>query len=85
MGKVIELRVRDNKLYQEFVGFTTQYISELEERLESLDQWVIDILKLHDKKKDQMIESLKQELLAKENVLLAFENEVKKLNQEKIM
>jgi hypothetical protein len=32
-----------------------------------------------------MIESLKQELLAKENVLLALESEVKKLNQEKVM
>jgi hypothetical protein len=81
MGKFIELKVCNNKVYQEFVGFTTQHINELEERLESLDQRVIDILALHDKK-DQMIESLKQELLAKENVLLTLESEVKK---EKVM
>jgi hypothetical protein len=43
MGKVIKLIGHDNELYQEFVGFTTQCISELEEMLESLDQWVIDI------------------------------------------
>ena len=45
---------------------------------------MIDILKLHDKK-DQMIESLQQDLLARENVLLKLESEVKKLNQKKIM
>jgi hypothetical protein len=83
MGKVIKFITSDNKLYQEFVGFSTYCISELVERLESLDQWEIDILELHDKK-DQMIKSLKQELLEKENALLALENEVKKLNLEKV-
>ena len=39
-------------------------ISELEEKLESLDEWVDDLLKLQNKK-DQMIESLQQELLVK--------------------
>ena len=84
MDKMIELKARDIKLYQEFVGFTTKHISELEERLESLDRWVIDILKLHDKK-DQMIKSLKKEMFPKENVLLELESEVKKLNQENVM
>ena len=49
-----------------------------------MDEWVNNLLNIHDKKY-QMIESLYQELLAKENVLLALENEVKILNQVKIM
>jgi hypothetical protein len=52
--------------------------------LESLDEWVNDLLKLNDKK-DQMIESLQQDLLAKENVLLALEGEVRRMNPEKVM
>ena len=49
-----------------------------------MDEWVNNLLNLHDKK-DQMIESLYQELLAKENALLAVKCEVKKFNQEKVM
>jgi hypothetical protein len=52
--------------------------------LESLDEWVNDILKLNDKK-DQMIESLQQDLLSKENVLLALEGEVRRMNRKKVM
>jgi hypothetical protein len=58
MDTVVELRACYIKLYQEFVGFTTQHISGVKERFESLNQWVIDILKLYDKKY-QKIESLK--------------------------
>ena len=49
-----------------------------------MDEWVNNLLNLHDKKY-QMIESLYQELLAKENSLLAVKREVKKFNQEKVM
>jgi hypothetical protein len=38
--------------------------------------------KIHDK---EMIDSLQQELLAKDNVLLALESEEKKFNQGKVM
>jgi hypothetical protein len=51
--------------------------------LTSLDKFVDDIFKIEDQK-DKLIESLQQELLAKENVLLALANEVKQLKQEKI-
>ena len=44
-----------------------------------MDEWVNNLLNLHDKK-DQMIESLYQELLAKENALLAVKREVKNFN-----
>jgi hypothetical protein len=44
---------------------------------------VDDIFKIQDQK-DKLIESLQQELLAKENVLLALESEVKQLKQEKV-
>ena len=84
MGKLFELRACDKEGYQEFIGCTTKHISELEERLESKDHWVNDILKLYYKK-DQMIESLQQEMLTKENVMLVLKSEVKKVNQEKIM
>jgi hypothetical protein len=77
MDKVVKLRAHDIECYQEFVGFTTQHISGLEERLESLDQWVTDILKLHDKKY-QMIKSLTQDLMVKENLLSSLESRVKK-------
>ena len=49
-----------------------------------MDEWVNNILNIHDKK-DQMIESLYQELLAKENALLTVKREVKNFNQEKVM
>jgi len=49
-----------------------------------VDEWVNNLLNLHDKK-DQMIESLYQDLLAKENALLAVKREVKHFNQEKVM
>lgn len=55
MGKVIELRALDH----DFIDFITQHICEIEERLESLDQWVIYMLKLHDRK-DQLLESLQK-------------------------
>jgi uncharacterized protein (DUF342 family) len=74
---------RDNELYHEFVSFSTQCIDTLEEKLKSLDQFVDDIFKIQDQK-DKLIESLQQELLAKENVLLALESEVKQLKQEKV-
>lgn len=76
MGKVAKLRTQDNEHYHELVSFSTQHINTLEERLASLDQWVDDIFKIQDLK-DKLIESLQQELLAKENVFLALENEVK--------
>lgn len=50
--------------------------------MKSLDQFVDDIFKIQDQN-DILIESLQQELFAKENVLLALENEVKQLSQEK--
>ena len=49
-----------------------------------MDEWVNNLLNIHDKK-DQMIESLNQDLLAKENMFLALEGEEIKLNQEKLM
>ena len=49
-----------------------------------MDEWVNDLLKLNDKKY-QMIESLQQDLLEKENVLLALEGEVRRMNPEKVM
>jgi hypothetical protein len=44
---------------------------------------VDDIFKIQDQK-DKLIELLQQGLLAKENVLLALESEVKQLKQEKV-
>jgi hypothetical protein len=51
--------------------------------LTSLDEFMDDIFKIEDQK-DKLIESLQQELLAKENVLSALTNEVKQLQQEKV-
>jgi hypothetical protein len=55
----------------------------LEEKLKTLDQFVDDIFKIQDQK-DKLIESLQQDLLVKENVLLALKSEVKQLKQEKL-
>lgn len=76
IGKVAELRLKDNELYHEFVSFTTQCINTLEERITSLNQWADDIFKIQDQK-DKLIESLQQGLTTKENVLLALESKVK--------
>ena len=76
MGKVVEFRSRDNELYDESFSFATQCIDTLEEKLKSLDQFVVGIFKIQDQK-DKLIESLQQELLPKENGLLALESEVK--------
>ena len=83
IGKVAEFRTRDNELYHEFVCSTTQRIDTLEEKLTSLDKFMDDVFKIEDQK-DKLIESLQQELLAKENVLLELANEVKRLKQEKV-
>lgn len=57
--KVAKLRSRYNELYHEFVSFTTQCITTLEERLTSLNQWVDFIFKIQYEN-DKLIESLQQ-------------------------
>ena len=82
ISKVAEFRTWYNELYHEFVSCAIQCIDTLEQKLTSLDKFVDGVFKIEDQK-DKLIESLHQELLAKENVLLALENEVKQLKQEK--
>jgi predicted nuclease with TOPRIM domain len=83
IGKVAELWARYNELYHEFVCSSTKHIDTLEEKMTSLDKFMDDIFKI-EYQKDKLIESLLQEILAKENVFSALTNEVKQLQQEKV-